>query len=371
MKTAYRILNRTLVREFYRANASFFLLVIGLAGGFMRAHDHIALAMILVSAPSLLLIPIAIWILYTVKVIEFNRETLNRDENEFLFHFSLFPHRPQWLVLLTTLTIQLLPAILYGFFLIVMAIRNHLLIPVLILAPVFPVLIILSSYVLRKAFRQPDQEHRVSRLKRMLDTSFTKPFCLFFIEWIARRQPMMIIGTKIFSAAVLLAVTYLYSTDTYDERLLFMGIAVSFSAHAQLISEMHRFDNFHFAIVRQLPIHFSKRFLYLVLTTLLLILPEIGLLLNYFPPDLSNVILPQAILFGLSIPVFFYGSLYRKDRSQEQVARFVFLMAMVWIVLVLFKVPPPGLLVLNFLAGVYWWRKNFFGFEYISGNDEN
>ena len=85
-----RVLNAILVREFYLANSGFFLLVVAIAGGFMRGYEHIALAEFFISTPMVLCIPLTVWILYALKVANFNGERLSLQENEFVFYFPLF-----------------------------------------------------------------------------------------------------------------------------------------------------------------------------------------------------------------------------------------------------------------------------------------
>src|SRR6187455_2700572 len=82
-----RVLVPVFVREFYLANTGFFLLVIAFAGGFMRSYDHVALAEFFISSPLVLIIPIGFWLLYSLKVINFNWEKTKQNENEFIFCF--------------------------------------------------------------------------------------------------------------------------------------------------------------------------------------------------------------------------------------------------------------------------------------------
>src|SRR6187551_2707599 len=117
MNIIFSILQRVLVREFYRANAGLFFLVIGIGVGFMRSYEHIALAEFFSASPTLMLVPILVWTIYTLNVIKFNRDILQRKENEFILHVTLLPSSQKWIGVLTTLFYQLIPAILYGIFL--------------------------------------------------------------------------------------------------------------------------------------------------------------------------------------------------------------------------------------------------------------
>lgn len=366
MKPEDTIVQRVFVREYYRQNASFFLLVIGLAGGFMRSYDHIALAEFFVSSPLLLLIPFIIWTLYILKVITFNTEALRRNENEFLFMFALLKKKDQWRAAFLTIFSQAAPASIYGLFLIATAVKHHIATSVVLITLVLLALMALGSARLYYVLNHPNQERKVNGIKRFFNRTFSKPYPIFFIEWFLGRQPLMLIGSKVFSGALLLGVIYLYRADAYDYRLLAMGIVIAASAQTPLLLELHRFENFHFCLMRQLPLSFLKRFLYTVTTILLLTLIEIGLVITYFPSHLTIAVLLQSILFFVSSLIFQQGLLYSKDRTQEQLMSFVFLQAMALIVLVLFKIPLLLFVTFHTLAGIFMWSRNYYRFEYIN-----
>ncbi len=366
MKIVFSILERVLVREFYRANAGLFFLVIAIGAGFMRSSEHVALAEFFSASPALMLIPISVWAIYTFNVIKFNRAVLKRKENEFIVHITLLPQSQKWIALLLALFYQLLPAIVYGMFLMVFSLKNDFIDTLIMIITSLMLFIFMGSFALLYALHHPNQEKKVSLLSKFLNASFTKPFPLFFPEWIARREPLMLFGTKIFSSLILLGVTQLYKTDVYDLRLLGLGIVIAFAAQVVLVSEIHRFDNFHFPLNRNLPIPFAKRLLYFVCTLLILILPELGMIIKNFPVELNSWNLIESLLFALSIPSFFYGLLYTKDRDQEKLIPFVFFFSISWIFMVLFKIPLWAITSVNFLVGLVCLKKFYYSFEYLS-----
>ncbi|HOX84218.1 MAG TPA: hypothetical protein PLJ60_03695 [Chryseolinea sp.] len=366
MKIVSSILQRILVREFYRANAGLFFLAIGISAGFMRSYEHVALAEFFSASPVLMLVPISVWTIYTINVMKFNRDVLKRKENEFIFHVTLLPPPQKWAGLFVTLFYQLLPAILYGIFLMAFAIRNDFMDTILMIIASLLLLVIVGAFALSHALHHSNQEKKVSLLSKFINLSFTKPFPLFFPEWIARREPLMLFGTKIFSSLILLGVTQLYKTDIYDLRLLGLGIVIAFSAQVVLVWEVQRFDNFYFPLNRNLPIPFSKRLLYFVCTLLILIIPELGMIIKNFPAEFNNLNMILSILFALSIPVFFYGWLYTKDRDQEKLMPFLFFFSISWILLILFKIPLWAIASINLNVGLACLKKFYYSFEYIS-----
>ncbi|MBA4057495.1 MAG: hypothetical protein C0490_22460, partial [Marivirga sp.] len=155
MKPIFTILNKVLVKEFYHSNASFFLVVIGLGAGFMRSYEHMALAEFFVGSPIVLLIPITLWILYALKVISFNVELLNRNENEFLYNMPLLPEKEQWIGITQAVSAQLLPMVLYGVFLSAVALKNNMPQILSLICISCLLIIIFSSFRLLYALRHP------------------------------------------------------------------------------------------------------------------------------------------------------------------------------------------------------------------------
>src|SRR5688572_2088565 len=141
-----RVFIPVFVREFYLANTGFFLLVIALAGGFMRSHDHLALAEFFISSPHVLLLPIAIWVFYTLKVMAFNFERLNQNENEFIFCLMLLPVFKKWRLAVGVVAFQLLPVFIYGLFLCLIATKFGMLRSTLTITISCMILISASAY---------------------------------------------------------------------------------------------------------------------------------------------------------------------------------------------------------------------------------
>jgi len=369
MRAVTTILNKVLVREFYLANATFFLVVVGLAGGFMRSIDHIILAELLVSSPVLLLIPIGVWTVYTFKVTRFNRATLKRGENEFLFYVSTLPVNTQVMALAKALLLQLLPIYLYASFLVATAAKHGFYFMMFLIPLACVTLTCLAVTDLFVALLKGHREQKLSALARWIHESFTKPYPLFFPEWIVRRAPWMAIGTKLAGGALLFAVAQVYKTDTYDARLLGMGVVFAFAANVNIVWEMHRFDNHHFDINRNLPIPFVRRLLYFMATVAILTLPETGMLISHFTAEVSPVDLAGALLFGWSITLFLYGWLFRNTHGPDQLHTIVFFTCILLVVLILFKIPFLLLAFIDIAAGLYLWRKHFYTFE-IPMNEE-
>jgi hypothetical protein len=363
MNVAQYILARVFVVPFYQANATLFLFIAVMAGGFMSAVEHVALASFFVSTPLSMLVPIAVWALYTVKVLRFNQALLQRAENTFMQHYCLLPVRAQWLGWLSAVAVQLLPAIGYGIFLVVMALRQKAWMSLVLVPLAMVVFVFFAVALLYRERLYSHRQHTSSRLRRFLDKTFVRPYPLFFIEWIVRRQPLLLFGTKVFGGLLLLGIFYLYTDEAYDSRLLIMGITAVAAANLQLVWELLQFEHVHFSIVRQLPLPFGRRIVYTSVTLCALLLPETGLIITYFPANLTVIEAIACVVYLLAGVILFYGVLHRRDRAPEQLGGFAFVWVIGSVVLTLFRVPPILLAAVNLSVGVYSWIQLFYRFE--------
>ncbi|HYF68553.1 MAG TPA: hypothetical protein VD884_10470 [Ohtaekwangia sp.] len=368
MKSTLVILTKIFVREFYRVHAGNFLVVLGFVAGFMRAPDHIALGESFIQSPFLLCIPIVIWLIYAFVILDFNARTSQRNENQFLIHFILFLPKQQWVYTFVTGSLQLIPALLYGTFLAGLSIRHqHYHIFALILVSLATLLLILS-WQMRYHLLHPSPEKKVSRLKRWINKNIIRPPFLFQLEWVSRNQPLAFIGAKIAGWFILWATLAIYPTDDYDVRLLGLGLTIAFAANLNVLIEWHRFENFYFSLTRQMPISIINRIFNMILSLVIFCLPEAGLLFTKFPITLNFSDGILAYGYALSIPVLLYSFLFVKDRTPDKVVSYAFFFGIIWIIAVLSNISLGIICLVNISVSLYWWKKYYYRFEYVSIN---
>lgn len=363
MNSIIKVLHKILTREFYRINAGFFLLVIGICFGFLRDVEHVALAQSFVSSGSLMLIPVAVWLFYTVKIITFNSLAIRQPQNAFVHSAALIPSRLATGLLLVSL-LQFMPVLLYGGFLMIVAWKLHQTTALLEVAMAFAFCLLVIGGSLFWNITHANDELKVSWLRSRLNVALSRPFIWFYPTWILRRQPGLVIGTKVFSMLLLLAVSKLYNYDSYDPRLFNMGCALAFASNLVLVFHYHRFENFHFSLLRSLPLSLSRRLAYFVLTFLILLMPEFAVMINYLPHNVSLPQLASSTLFCVSITFLGYSYLFLRDITLENVTQRIFLMSFLWIVLILFKVPALALAAIHSILALMIYRKHFYCFEF-------
>lgn len=366
MNTITTVLLKVFVREFYRHHASFFLIVIGLCFGFMRGEEHKALAQSFVTLPILLTIPLSLWILYTLKIIQFNRATISLPQNEFISNINLCEPWPRYWSLIQILGAQLMPAIAYASFLVVTAVKLNCMLSVAILVLSLLTIIMVSAILLFRDLKNPHAKIKITFLKKLSDRYFTKPYHYFFIEWIVRKDAMILFGAKLFGSLMIFSFTNLYQTDAYDWRLLGIGLIIAFSGNTALLFYLHRFENFHFQIMRNLPLSLSRRFLGSVFICCILCFPEYCILVRNFPAELHYRMLIPALIFSMSLLAIVYAALYAVPSGMKKFTRIVFAIAVIEILLILFSTPLWAIALLNLTSGTILFKRCFYKYEMIA-----
>ncbi len=366
MSELNNVLQRTFVREFYRLNAMFFLIIIGVAFGFMRDTEHKAIAAFITSSPVWTLVPTVLWSLYGFKICSFNDQVCKTKEMNFIHGLSLLPISTQLLSALRVAFNQFLPAIAYGSFLIATAVKNNIISSVISLIAVILIQLSVITYLLYRQIEFTHVEARVSFLKDWSDKNFQKSFTQFFTEWLARSQPGMLVTIKIFACVMIFAVCQLYRYDDYDYRLLAMGSLVAFATNLVFTSQFILFENHIFSMMRNLPLPMSKRIFYFFLSMLALCLPELILLTRNFPRQLHIYQLLAIVLFGFSIFLLGYSALLRKNNGLEELSGTIFLSFIALIILILFSIPLLLISAIVLLLALYRLPKNFYEFELLN-----
>jgi hypothetical protein len=357
-----RVFEKVFVREFYRLNAGFFIVIITLTFGFMSGVEHKALAEFFIASPWLTLIPISVWLVYSLKVISFNKQRTAFPANGFLFHHSLLSFPKQFVSAMQTLALQCMPVILYGGFLIAMALKNNLMLPVMMILCAIIILITVCSLALLKFINGHSQEIKTSSLKKIFDRYTVRPLWLMYISALFRQEPFLFIGTKIFTGLLLFAVLQLYAHDTFDHRLLAMAASVAGIGNFMVMTQLMEFDLRNFQLMKNVPLTLTQRWLTVALITLILLIPEGAVVAKYFP-ELSVQDFVSIVFIMPAIALLIYSLQFVKYKSQESFSRLTFGITMLHIVLILFKIPVVIFIVVNLTLSWIVFRKRYYTYE--------
>jgi hypothetical protein len=251
-------------------------------------------------------------------------------------------------------------------FLTLVSLNHGRLIPVIEIMMSLLFLLFVGSIALVRQLGHYRSEIKTSALKRFFDQRFTKSIIQIYIIWLMRREPVLVIGTKIFAGLLIFAVTQLYKGEVYDWRLMAMGFTLALSANFMIIEQMHRFENFHFNLLRNLPIPTWQRLLINVSVFAFIFSPEMVVFIKNYPYALQWHYGLSIIFFGLSIGLLYYSTLFLNTIPAKDISRLIFGAVICWFVLILFSVPLLILIGINFLLGTLIFVRNFYTYDYSS-----
>ena len=363
LKNFVNVLNKIFVKEFYRMNSGFFLLVGGLTFGFMSDVEHKALAQFFISDPSALIIPILVWVTYTFKILSFNIKQLRQDENMFIFNVSFLPTGLQFFVTTIFFYLQFMPALGYGAFLMLIAWSLSLFKPVMIIGIVLTGCGVTGTLILMSQYRCPYLQRKVFFIQQFIDRIHTRPVIQFYVEGLLLKYPLMIAGTKIFSGALVLAVCHLYGDEAGDWRLMAMALTTCGLANLLIIFQLLDYEHRRISWIKNLPIKMGTRYLQQLITLILFLIPEIVLLARNFPAQLDTVWLVENIAYLCSLAAFFLGFLQTRAAPMEYFTKKSFFFFIAVVLLILFQVPLGILSLLNIAVGYYLFNRNYYLFE--------
>ena len=363
MTSVLKVLNRCLVVEFYRQNAGFFGLLFLILFGFIKAGEHIAIGSFLVANPTTLVFLYLAWIAYEIKVMLFVIPAIAKKENSFLSVFSLLA---SWRKIKSTIAISLalsLPIMAYATFLVAIAIPHQLYGAIAsVLLTLTAIVGALSFILLRKLNEIPSEKSFISiRFLRKV----ARPQWLFFVEYLFRKDPVLLILSKVYSCLVVIGASALYSTDQFDLRVMTTGVLLSFVGNTSIIHQYNWFIYQKQKFAFNLPIPYGKFFYNQLLTFIILLFPEMVIVLRYYPlaPHIADI--TGILLFGFGISLLICSiQLLKQQELSEFIVR-IFWLIVISTFLILFSIHPLILAFLYILIAMtimYFWR---FRFEYV------
>lgn len=349
------VLRKTIVNQFYRQNAGLFFVVLMLAGSFLRAGDHIALAEATVHSPVMLTLYQAFWLLYTVFATRFAVGTIR--QTEVLYQLRLIPTLRRWLSLLTVQYTLLSPILVYTAFVGWISWQQGTSGSSWQLVAGVIFMLVVPLFWLDHALKTPNRQPLTVRLGGDWHERFTTPYTLFFIRHLIKNQPVLLFITKVGTCLLILGVLNLYPTDDYDIRLLALGAMLMAVSHSTVAYHLYQFEHERLAILRNLPIRPSRRLLSYALVFALLLLPEALLLPRYQPVGVSLVALAGVWVFGHSVTLLLFTLLLPRHRSLDQLMPLVCALLLVFFFCIMYQLPGWGLSLTNWaIASALFFR---------------
>ena len=371
MKT---ILSKTVIIPYYRANAGLLTVVAVIAGSFMRAQEHIALATYAVHSGVMLLGYIGIWAVYTAFAARYACGVFRTYD--LLQHLRLFPAPKRWWGLVQMQAALALPIIGYALFVVKTAINEGQ--SWAIYTTCFAVILLLISPlpVYEYVLRHPNPVSWLAGVGSALRRRFTTPYGLFFVRYLLQQQPFLVASTKFGTCLAWVALFRLYATDhahinflrtpDYDVRLLGLAALIVGLTHASILYAHYQFEHLYLALYRNMPVSNTQRWLRYVVQFALLLLPEALLMVREWPVDQPVWAVLSVWIFAVNLLSLQHGLLLRVHRPLNQTMTYLYILLIAYFLLVMFRVPiwligGATLGVSSWLFGKYYWRSAWEG----------
>lgn len=341
MKIVYRILQKTLVREFYSANTGMFLFLFFILFGIPAdpRHFHYTLMTEIIHNPGFLAIVMGFWLLYNLKIINTVANLILHPEQQMLFCINGLPSANIFAAMVFTHVMTWLPVFVYAAVLAVVALQEQQpLIAFYVL--LFNLIIIILTALLFQRILDRKPTLPIFTFRLLPAQHFTIPLYLMPLAGLHYSRKQMLLVTKTCSLLVLYGFLRLNQPDANDIRPVQICLLFCAMVHTAIVYQVQRSETTAFAFTRNLPVPEWKRFAWITVTYSLLLLPEIVLLWQGYPVffhlwDYIHLVFLPVALLG-----FFHACLYIRPTNPEAFQQIVFAVCMSILLLILYG---PGI----------------------------
>lgn len=309
MKSTTAILNKIIVKTWYREQAGFFffifLVFFGAVAPSMQLAYHYSLIRGMLESRIFMLLVALLWLGYTAKTHRFVARILSSPEYLFLYR------------LLDLSTRQL-----YGQF---VRIQIWLMVPVwgyavavagvawqrkatsyTVGVSLYVLLLILlgaAGFTYRFTHRRSEENNAVNRRRKMFI-----PYWSILGRFLIAQNRGLLIGIKLFSCSMLYAMLRIQTPDDYDLRLAYFVFSLALFGHGLLLYRCRELETTRLLWYRNLPVPRTRRFIQVALFCSLLLIPEM-LILAWLTPDPIRIRDSVSfILSGYSVLLLLYIS---------------------------------------------------------------
>ncbi|MBO3700742.1 hypothetical protein [Roseivirga sp. E12] len=358
MKAISSVLVRVIVKEFYKENTGFFLVVLGLGFGFLKTPQHMDIASALAFRPIYYLVPLGLWVLYTIKTLNFFYRVKRLPENWFLTEVIGLPNKGLKPLVVYIQFLLLFPILGYSIFMTVIAFQLGQINSAIILITSNLLLLMIAGYFLFLQLVKPVDPSISKRLSNWIRL-IPRQYPFLFVHHLLHRHSISLVLTKLFSAAVILGATAIFNVEGIDFRYLALGILISSAINANFSFRYYEFEGSALKLYRNLPHSRIKIFAKNSVTYLILSLPEFLVFFgnNWSTSDILNLF--QIALILPVVSVLHHMVVKNIRPNQEDYAKYVFFATAFLFFVILGYVPVYILLItLLVMSLAFAHRKN-------------
>ncbi len=342
MHSIAKVLLRTLVSEFYRANAGFFLVVMGLGFGFLKIPQHVDIASGLAAKPVYYLIPLLLWSLYGVKTLLFCTRIRKLAANQIIGEIVLLQPIQRKLLVVYVQTLLLLPALVYGLFMSFTAFQLGALQSAGLVLLGNGFILFTAAHFLHQVLISPSDPKATKGLT-FWTQKLPKSFSWLYIHHLFNRQPIVLLASKAISVSIILGATYLYKSDENDLRLLTLGVLLSSAVNSVFSYRHFEFEASQLTIFRNLPLSLGSRFTSAFLTYLVLMSPELLVLVGNNLMQSDILFLVKISMLAPVLLLLYQSILTARKMDMEYFIRYPFFLTAILFFVILGEVDPAVL----------------------------
>lgn len=336
MKATWRILNKTMVQQFYLQNAGLFLFAFLFFFGIVDAGHlvsyHKSLMLSVISLPLFLLVVMLVWMLYNIKCIAFCINIIQSAEGHFLYQLRAMPSLVQWALYTGISAMLYMPVLSYACVLAVFAYKINTIATWQVIAWQI-VMVAMGASLLFTAVNKTSES-----LMAKLAASAKKLFAVkigyyfFTLAYILNERKAAFAIVKVFSL-LMLGMLLVRNADSFDADNFAIFYPLSIVAHASLVMYCVDFNETFLHNNRNLPLHWLKVAAAYAFTWLIILLPETFFLFINNHGNLPVMQLAMEAIMAVVVLFLFAGMALGCGLDMERYLLFVFMAYIVVLIL--------------------------------------
>ncbi len=346
---------RAIVKPFYRENSGLFVFLITVLFCVVSKVDgagiieyHLSLITGLLRSPVFLVLVFLCWGLYARKCFAFTVTLLKKPAYQFLSLFNALGRRKRFFIFLYTVSLLLLPVILYGIIIVWVGCKQHAYLPVAVMVIYLTGLCILLAGGLVTVLQDPQKQQPVLIRKFRIHSPLPVSYARVLLRWVANEQKIIWFGSQLFACGFLYLTARSNSVVEYDMSVPFLFFNFGILSNAILIYRLRQFEENYLRFYRVLPVSLFRRYIQYVFVYLVLLIPEcvtIGMLL---PVQLHIMDGFYFMISAFSLLLLMHSIRFMEDFRMKQYLKFL---------LVIFCIQVAGLMTI----GLGWLSVIFLG----------
>jgi hypothetical protein len=315
MKIIFNIYWKIFVLPFFQRNTGLFLFLFVVLFGVAQNPKlyHIQLMQSILSSNITLFVVIIFWLLYGIKTVFFIVNTLQEPANSFLINMQMVNPKITKAIHILVQLLLLAPILIYAIIVSMYGFTIGHTFPAIIILVFIALLVCITSFISYTTA----VGRGVSISLPSFPITYPKHFYLLLVWYHLLQKKIRLFTIKLLSfTALFIPVVWNNGHADLSDFVLFLHVSVA--AHAIIIFDNVQYLNTAFPLLRNMPISRFKIYALHLITCMVLLLPEAAILLYHVPKTNLGVHAISIIFFMAGQLVFITSIAYEKNLSQQE-----------------------------------------------------